>query len=144
MSLHFQAALGRKEPDEMRGQRMFISASGEKFAEITEFFPLSRVQRAETDGFARQRRDPTTGEHVYGKVDGDGPAMEKVQGPDVHGPAGQVHTAGRKSSERMIVGRLAAGQKLFRKESRHFAKFRVAGLDELIAGLFFQFTEMPR
>lgn len=99
MSLHFQSALGRKEANEVRGQGMLEPAGRGKFAEITELFSLAGIQRAETNGFTRQRGDATTGKHVHSKIDGQSAGMKKVQRPDVHGPTGQVHTAGRKGDD---------------------------------------------
>ncbi len=71
--------------------------------EVRERFIAFRVDGLQPDLLPRQRCDAAAREDVHREVDGDGAGMKKVERPDVHRPAGQVHAAGAVRYDRALV-----------------------------------------
>src|SRR5260370_34768555 len=89
---------------------MFELSGSAKLVEIFEFFLVFGVARDQSNAPALETSKTAASEHVHRKIHRDGAGMKEVQGPDVHGPAGQVHPAWRLSMDRVGSGEWVSGQ----------------------------------
>jgi hypothetical protein len=101
--------LRSKKTRQMARQRMLEPGSGAELSEAGELFAAARIQGNEAYLLAWKTRDAATREHAYGKVDRHCSRMKQVQGPDIHGPAGQVYAAGRMNGDGLFRGQLSGG-----------------------------------
>src|SRR3954452_13681012 len=83
MCLQGEAGFGRKEADQVRGERVRKLLRAAEFFNAGEGIELPRVQRLQLDAAAGSFSDLAAGEDTHAEVHRDRAGMKEVEGPNV-------------------------------------------------------------
>src|SRR5258708_3819264 len=102
-SFDLKPAVRRKEAGQIGGQRMFVFPSRAKLVKAGKFFFAFCVNGFEANALSWKPCYATSRKNIDAKIDGDCAGMEKIQRPDVDGPASKIDTAGRMHDDGSVV-----------------------------------------
>src|ERR1039458_8981658 len=103
MRLQREPCARLEEADQMGRQRVLISLRRQQFVEPGKALVSPGVLRSQNDFPSAARSDFATGQDVESNVYAHRAGMEKVQRPDVEGPAGQIGAA-RRCGNNLVAG----------------------------------------